>query len=170
MIVLAIAALTAAHLFVVSVRAVGLARSETMAVVLAAQKMEQLRSLTWRFDGTGSLQSLSDHSTDLTREPSPGGGPGLGPSPAGSLWTNTTGYVDYVDRHGRWVGTGSTPPSSAAFVRRWNVMPLPASPGDSLILRVLVTTVARDALFPITALSRVPGDVTLVSVITRKAA
>jgi hypothetical protein len=169
MLILSTAALGAARLSVVSLTMVVAARLQSETTVLAVQKVEQLRSLAWRFVDAGVLQPVSDSTTDLSREPMTAGGGGLSPSPTGTLSANTPGYVDYLDKHGRWVGTGPAPPASAVFIRRWNVALLPSSPGDSLVLRVLVTTVVRDSQSSSTSpRRRLAGDAEVVTVLTRK--
>ncbi len=115
MLILSTAALAAARLSVVSLNMVVAARLQSETTVLAVQKVEQLRSLAWRFVDAGVLQPVGDSSTDLSQEPMTGGGGGLSPSPTGTLSTNTPGYVDYVDKHGRWVGTGPVPPGICRF-------------------------------------------------------
>ena len=170
MLILSAAALAAARLSVVSLSMVVAARLQSETTVLAAQKVEQLRSLAWRFVDAGVLQPLGDSTTDLSREPMTGGGGGLSPSPAGSLTANTPGCVDYLDRHGQWVGTGPVPPGSAVFIRRWNIAVLPSSPSDSLVLSVFVTTVVRDSQAPLSSpRRRLAGDAAVVTVLTRKA-
>ena len=67
------------------------------------------------------------------------GGPGLSRSPSNSLTSNVAGYVDYVDQFGRIIGGGTTVPAAAVYVRRWSIEPLPANPGNTLILQVAVT-------------------------------
>jgi len=167
MVVLMIAGLAAARLSLISLRAVGSARLETQASALATQKMEQLRSLTWRWDYGAVLQEVSDGATDVSQQSAVGGGSGLHVSPASSLSTNTLGYVDFLDRHGQWVGTGAVPPLNAVFIRRWNVTTLPAKPSDALILRVFVTSVSDDARAG-TLSASLPRGVMIASVLTRK--
>lgn len=146
MLILAPAAIGAAGLVTIAARAVRDARMESTAVVLASQKLEQLRTLEWTADDLGRGGSpSSDRTTDLTRDPAVGGGRGLSASPLGVLAGNVAGFVDYLDSAGAWVGTGPTPPPSAVFIRRWAVTPLPADPADTLVLQVLVTNVTRDA-------------------------
>jgi prepilin-type N-terminal cleavage/methylation domain-containing protein len=128
----------------VSVKAAYASRTETTATMLAEQKVEQLRGLTWGFEPANPATPLSDTTTDLSRWPPTGGGRGLNPSPSSTLDTNTDGYVDYLDARGTWVGTGTTPPPNAVYIRRWNVALLPAHPADTLLLQVLVTTVSRE--------------------------
>jgi prepilin-type N-terminal cleavage/methylation domain-containing protein len=132
-----------AFLAAVSVRSAEAARRQTSSVLLASQKLEQLRALTWTVDPADPGLSLTDTTTDLSRQPATGGGAGLRPSPAGSLQANTAGYVDYLSGRGLWLGTGLTPPAGTVYVRRWRVLPLPARPDDSVILQVLVTSVRR---------------------------
>lgn len=118
------------------------ARTGTFVAVLAEQKMEQLRGLTWGFDNLGL--PLSDMSTDLAQPvQAPTGGRGLQPSPPDSLRRNVAGYVDYLDEFGRILGGGSTPPDKTTFIRRWAIEPLPTNPNNTLILQVVVTK-ARD--------------------------
>jgi len=170
MVVLSIAALGSAGLSDVALNMVTAARIQTTATVLAAQKMEQLRALAWRFVDTGALVPVTDTATDLSRDPMTGGGAGLSASPGGTLLTNTAGYVDYLDKHGMWTGNGGSAPASAVFIRRWNIARLPWSPSDSLVLRVLVTTVVRDRqASPISPRRRLAGDAMVVTVLTRKA-
>lgn len=114
------------------------ARTGTFAAVLAEQKMEQLRGLTWGFDIIGL--PLTDASSNIALPIQSGtGGPGLSPSPSNSLRSNVDGYVDYVDGFGRIIGGGTTVPAQAVYVRRWSVEPLPTNPNNTLILQVLVT-------------------------------
>jgi prepilin-type N-terminal cleavage/methylation domain-containing protein len=170
MVVLSVAALGSAGLSVTSLNMAAAARLQTMTTVLAAQKMEQLRALAWRFADSGVLLPVSDVVTDLSGDPMAAGGTGLSSSPGGTLLANTVGYVDYLDKHGAWAGNGGSPPAAAVFIRRWNVAPLPWSPTDAIVLRVLVTTVVREtqaSLIP--PRRRLAGDAMLVTVLTRKA-
>lgn len=146
MLIIAPAMIGAAGLVTIAARSVRDARMESTAVVLASQKLEQLRTLEWNADDLGRGGSpSSDRTTDLTRDPAVGGGSGLSASPAGALANNVAGFVDYLDAAGAWVGTGLVPPRRAVFIRRWAVRPLPADPADTLVLQVLVTSVMRDA-------------------------
>lgn len=171
LLLLAIMALGVAQLFGVAIQATSGARHQTSTTILAAQKMEQLRALTWGFDTAGSGLPVSDTTTNLAQEPHTPDGGGLNPSPAGSLNANTPGYVDYLDARGQRVGTGATPPGTAMFIRRWNIQPLPTNPNNTLILHVLVTTVKREASAPAVAGARrrYADDALIVTVKTRKA-
>src|SRR2546428_656907 len=73
-----------ARLLMVSRRGNQSAAAAGAASVLAAQKMEQLRSLAWGFDASG--QPTADRTSDLTVAPQrAAGGIGLTPSPSGAL-------------------------------------------------------------------------------------
>jgi prepilin-type N-terminal cleavage/methylation domain-containing protein len=145
------------------------ARSQSSTALLAAQKLEQLVSLTWGVDKTLPGVAVSDRSTDLSIEPPGAGGAGLSASPAGTLDCNTPGYVDYLDAAGQWVGTGASVPARAVYIRRWNIQTFPAS-SDTLVLQVLVTTVAREQSRTTSSgvRARQPEDTVLVSMKTRK--
>jgi prepilin-type N-terminal cleavage/methylation domain-containing protein len=136
-----------AQLAAVATRSARAARDQTMAVVLAAAKMDQLRALAWTYEpetpGTPPM-ARSDLTTNVSRPDYPAGGPGLAPSPVGVLSTSTPPYVDYLDAEARWVGNGTDPPRSAVFIRRWAVQPLASDPDRTLILSVLVTTTGLD--------------------------
>ena len=165
-VIVAVAAL--AQLLALSTRANASAKSTTYASVLAQQKMEQLRALTWGFDVLGL--PVSDTTTNLTVMPeAAAGGTGLSASPANSLDTNTEGYCDFVDRFGRPLGGGTTPPAGAVYVRRWSVEPLPANPDNTIVLQVLVTTSrGRNDVGTSSTSLRSPNAARLVSVKTRK--
>lgn len=107
-----------AGLFGVAIKTTESARVQTATVALAIQKMEQLRALTWGLDAAGVGLRVTDSTTDLSVEPPTGAGSGLSPSPPGTLDSNIAGFVDYLDKNGRWVGTGASPPGQAVFIRR----------------------------------------------------
>jgi len=114
------------------------ARTGTFAAVLAEQKMEQLRGLTWGFDIIGL--PLTDTTSNIALPiQSAAGGPGLSPSPSDSLRSNVDGYVDYIDQFGRIIGGGTTVPGATVYIRRWSVEPLPTNPNNTVILQVVVT-------------------------------
>ena len=160
-----------AQMFGISTRANLIARSQTSTTTLAEQKMEQLRGLTWGFDLDGMGLPVSDTSSNISVYPSTQSGSGLNPSPADSLEQNTSGFVDFLDAGGTWVGTGTQPPSTAVYVRRWSIQPLPTNPNNTIVLQVLVTTVANEAARVQSAFTRtrMAGDALLTSVKTRKA-
>lgn len=167
---LATAVVTLAQLFAVSTRSNLSARNTTYATVLAEQKMEELRALTWGFDTAGL--PVTDITTNTAVNPeTPAGGTGLAPSPAAALQENTSGYVDYVDRFGAKVGTGGTsPPSDALWTRRWSITPLPTNPNNTIVLQVLVTPARRNrGTADQGAVARLPEEGRLITVKTRKA-
>lgn len=164
--------LSVAQLFATSTRANLAARTRTSTTAMAEQKMEQIRSLTWGFDTQGQGLPVSDTSTNLTVYPLTQTGSGLNPSPSDSLEQNTTGFFDFLDAGGNWVGTGATIPGTAAYVRRWSITPLPTNPNNTLIIQVLVTPLSNEqgrVASPFTR-TRMVGDSLLISVKTRKAA
>jgi type II secretory pathway pseudopilin PulG len=130
-----------AQMFVVSTTQNMNARRVTTTAVLAQQKIEQLRALTWGFDDFGL--PISDYSSDISvTPPTSDNGVGLQPSPGDSLNASTPGYVDYLDAYGAWIGTGAAPPVGAVYVRRWSVEPLPTNPNNTLVFQVLVGRIA----------------------------
>src|SRR5438552_10413559 len=108
-----------AQLIAVSVNANTTAKTTSMTLLLAEEKMEQLRSLEWGFDTLGA--PATDTATDTSKVPeSATGGTGLGASPSGALSANTQGYVDYLDQRGVSLGaTSATPPAGTLYIRRW---------------------------------------------------
>jgi type II secretory pathway pseudopilin PulG len=170
--ILAAVSLGVAQLFTVATQANRNAKMQTSTAILAAQKMEQLKSLTWGFDATGLGLPLTDTTTNLSNTPPTTDGRGLNPSPSGSIDSNTPGYVDYLDAHGNWVGNGSQPPETAAYIRRWSIEPLPTNPNNTLVLQVLVTTPKgeqRQKVVDEEKRWRLADDSWIVGVKTRKA-
>jgi len=75
---LATAIVSLAQLFALSTRTNLGSHNATYAAVLAQQKVEELRSLSWGFDSLGLL--ISDNTTDTTVTPETAiGGTGLAP-------------------------------------------------------------------------------------------
>jgi len=151
-----------ARLLTVSFAAARQARTQTSTTLLAVQKLEQLRSLTWAVDESGSPQS--DLGTDLSVDPPAGGGTGLQASPGNALAQNLPGYVDHLGSRGEWVGAGASVPAGAVYTRRWSIEPLAEDPADTLVLQVVVTAAPRSGA----AADRLPGDARLTTVVTRK--
>src|SRR6185436_13568654 len=160
-----------AQLFALSTRANVMAKGATSTTAMAEQKLEQLRGLTWGFDTAGQGLPVSDTTTNLTVTPPTHDGSGLNPSPSDSLEQNTNGFVDFLDGAGGWVGTGSTPPQTAVYIRRWSIQPLPTNPNNTLVVQVLVTPVTNEQARIQSAYTRtrMAGDALLVTVRTRKA-
>jgi hypothetical protein len=167
--ILTVAVSALAQMVALSTRANRRAKATTYASVLAQQKMEQLRGLTWGFDVLGL--PMTDTTTNLTVVPeTPVGGTGLSPSPEGSLGTNTEGYCDFVDKFGKSLGGGTTPPAGTAYVRRWSVEPLPTNPTNTIVLQVLVApSPGRNDVDTSRSGVRAPDEARFVSVRTRKA-
>lgn len=167
--ILTVALTALAQLFGVATRANDSSRATTFASVLAQQKMEQLRGLTWGFDVDGL--PLSDTTTDLTVVPEASiGGTGLSPSPAGTLGSNTQGYCDFLDGAGNALGGGGVAPVGTVYIRRWSVEPVPTNPNNTIVLQVLVTRNRnRGAANNTTDVLRLPDEARLVTVKTRKA-
>ena len=153
-----------AQLFAVGTLANFRAKTQTSTTVLAAQKMEQLRGLTWAFDAEGL--PVSDVSSRLDTPVPTGGGPGLNPSPPTSLAENLPGYVDFLDLHGAYLGTDTGP--NAAYCRRWSVQPQPTNPNNTLILQVRVIPITQVAGADQTG-QRALEESLLFSIKTRKA-
>jgi type II secretory pathway pseudopilin PulG len=119
------------------------ARVRTVATMVAARKMEELRSLAWTHISTSApaiSMSSSDVTTDLSNDPATDDGPGLLRSPAGTLTSNVDGYVDYLDATGGWVGRGSSVVPPTVYIRRWAVQPHPSDPDNLLVFEVVVGT------------------------------
>ncbi len=159
-----------AHLIAVGLNAGRSAREQTFTAILATSKLEQLRSLAWTYEPGDDVPPVprSDFSSNVSFEPATGAGPGLSTSPPGTLSANVPPYVDYLDERGQWVGNGARPPGRAAFIRRWSVRPLPAAPATTVILSVLVTTVAQDHSRAAPWTARSGTETLLVSLHTRK--
>jgi prepilin-type N-terminal cleavage/methylation domain-containing protein len=166
-VVLASTAAGLGGMFAIAAVSTRMARSETLAVLLATDKVEQLRGLAWSFDASGT--ATSDTTSDVSVQPVTSFGQGLRASPVDSLQRNTTGYVDYLDQTGRWVGTGPQPVAGAVYVRRWNIQRLPSDPENTLVFQVLVTPVAGSSTAaPSVVAVRHPADALLTSLRTRK--
>ena len=171
MVVLTTVALGVAQMFGYSIGTNVAARTQTSTATLAMQKMEQLRGLTWGYDTDTSNLGLpvSDTTSDLSSQNPSTGGPGLNPSPAKTLEQNTQYYCDFLDQFGNWVGNGTAAPAGALYVRRWSVEPLPTNPNNTLILQVLVTTIAVESTRGTASpRPRLPGDGWVLGVKTRK--
>jgi len=166
--ILAVALTALAEMFVISVRNNAVAKNGTFASVLAVQKMEQLRGLTFGFDVQGL--PMTDITTDTAVSPEvPTGGTGLAPSPSNTLQEGTEGYVDYVDANGVTLGGGTVVPNNTAYIRRWMVEPLPTNPNNTIVMQVLVTRRRDRGTADVGAVARAPEEARLVAVKTRKA-
>ncbi len=99
-----------AEMYTLSLAGTAAARGASSAVVMAAQKMEELRQLGWDDVALGT---------------------------GGSVAEDASGYVDYRDQSGAVVGSGGEAPPGALFVRRWSIGPVGAD-ADALMFDVLV--------------------------------
>ena len=168
MAILATSLIAMAQLFAVATRNNVNARATTSTTILANQKLEQLRSLSWGFDVIGL--PVSDFESDTTTlPPSASGGTGLSPSPGNTLTDNIPGYVDYIDRLGGALGTGGAPPPNTAYVRRWSIEPLPTNPNTTLIIQVMVFEIANRPASGDTTTQRLANEARVATVKTRKA-
>jgi type II secretory pathway pseudopilin PulG len=167
--ILATALVASAHLFALSARTNLQAKTTTFATVLAQEKMEQLRGLTWGTDEVGL--PVSDFTTNLSVDPPTANGAGLTPSPENVLADNVANYVDFVDANGATVATdGAIVPEGALYARRWSIEPLPTNPNNTLILQVFVFRLGwRSADGTNNFVERMPDEARLITVKTRKA-
>ncbi len=146
------------------------AHDQSVATMLAAAKLEQLRGLTFAVDDAGAagLQRVTDTTSDVAAPGVAPGGTGLSPSPPGTLLRDVEGFVDYADAAGGWAGATLAPGSGAVYARRWAITPLPSSPDDGLVLQVVVVPLAAERRAgPRTDATRRPGDVWLTLVRAR---
>ena len=102
--------ISVAHLIVVSARANRVASTVSSTLLLAQRKMEELIAAD-----------------------------GLEPTPAGALSANTPGAVDFLDADGVSLGLAAAAPlPGTAYICRWSIEPLPASPVNAYVLQILV--------------------------------
>lgn len=171
---LSVVSLGVAQLFAVATKANYASKGQTSTALLAVQKMEQLKALTWGFDQNAAALGLpaSDISTDLSTPQPTGGGSGLNPSPANAILEDSTGYVDYLDEQGIWVGNTAAGARAATYVRRWSITPLPINPNNTLVFQVRVLTMRQAQALASGAYAptgRFGEETWLTSVKTRKA-
>ena len=131
-----------AGLLLWSTRAVAVAGTETTAVWLAQQKLEQLAALEWSVDESGLVRS--DESTNIAVDPMRASGRGLRASPASAADVDTPEYMDFTAADGSWRGNAAPRPG-AAFVRRWSVIPLAGDPQNTLVITVSVRPLSEAA-------------------------
>lgn len=164
---LASALVALAQLFAIATATNASARTSTLTMVLAEQKIEQLRALQYTFDRAGL--PVQDTLTDLSvYPPAAAGGKGLSPHTENTLQASTDGYVDYLDPWGRTLGGGTVIPDGTAFIRRWSVEPLPTNPNNVIILQVLVTRQRDRGTGDTGSVSRGPEEARLMTIKSRK--
>jgi type II secretory pathway pseudopilin PulG len=164
---LASALVALAQLFAIATTTNANARSSTITMILAEQKIEQLRALQYTFDR--AALPVQDTETDLAvYPPLATGGKGLSPHTDNTLQVNTDGYVDYLDHYGRTLGGGTVIPENTAFIRRWSVEPLPTNPNNVIILQVMVTRTRDRGVGDAGSVSRGPNEARLMTIKSRK--
>lgn len=128
-----------AQLSVMSYRATRLASRESIAHMLAVQKMEELQGTTWTYLGSASVRGAGQPPLPVRVRD---GGRAVGQLQTGSatLSRDVSGYVDYQDPHGGWLGAGPSPPVGLAYVRRWSVRSHPHHPRRLLVVDVVVVS------------------------------
>ncbi len=99
-----------AQLVAMSARANRESRQRTLAIVLATEKMEQLRSASSTLEASG---------TD-------------------SLAGNVDGLCDFLDEYGRTLGSGTSAPVGTMYERRWSVQDISAAATAAWLLQVNV--------------------------------
>lgn len=171
---LTVVSLGVAQMFALSTNKNLAAKHQVSTTTMATQKMEQLRGLTFSYDASGLGLPVTDTTTNLTLCTPDTTGRGLNPSPSGVLDSNTSGFVDFLDERGNCANASgsTTPPATGVYTRRWAIQPLPTNPNNTLVLTVLVTPTAKEAVRSAAASGprkRLTEDAMLVSVRTRKA-
>jgi type II secretory pathway pseudopilin PulG len=167
--ILVAAVVALAQMFALATQTNTSARKTTYAAMLADQKIEELRALTWGFDTQGLPISDTTSNTSVSPE-QPNGGMGLTPSPASALQDNTPGYVDYVDNFGAKLSSpDGQPPGGTIYIRRWSIEPLPTNPNNTLIIQVLATRHRARGAADQGKVQRLPDEARVVTVKTRKA-
>ncbi len=164
---LATALVALAQLFAIATSTNAAARSSTITMMLAEQKVEQLRALQYTFDRAGL--PVQDTNTDTAvYPPVEFGGKGLAPHTENTLQASYDGYVDYLDPWGRTLGGGTVIPDNTAYIRRWSVEPLPTNPNNVVILQVLVTRQRERGAGNLGSVSRGPQEARLMTIKSRK--
>lgn len=129
----------------IATRTILRSRVETIAVLCAQERLEQLRALAWGYGSGHAVLASQDEDTDLSGAVPAPGGRGLAPAPAGALDADTSGYVDYLGPAGQWIAAGTSPPAGTRFIRRWSIA-RPADRPDLVVLRVRVIDVLAHLL------------------------
>ncbi len=166
--ILATALVSLAQLFAVAAMANNTAKNSGMAMILAEQKLEQLRGLVYTFDTSG-LPVQDTTTNTAVQPPAAGTGTGLSPTTTNTLQSDTDGYVDYIDSHGATLGGGAAIPNGTAYIRRWSIEPLPTNPNNVTILQVFVTRNRARTGIDVGSISRAPDEARLMTIKSRKA-
>jgi len=143
MLVASVGTLAMAQLFVLATRDNVTAGQDSVATILAAQKLEELRA------------------------PVSPGAPGA--VPGGALDASVPGYVDHVGPGGRVVGVAAVPPASALYTRRWSIESAPAAGATATMVRVIVMPARRGGPRRPVWAGGWPGTARVVSIVARRA-
>jgi len=139
MLVASVGTLAMAQLFWLAASDNVTAGQDTVATILAAQKLEELRA------------------------------PALPGVPGGALDVSAPGFVDHVGADGRVVGLGPQAPPSALFTRRWSIEPAPEAGGAAVIARVIAMPARRGGPRRSVWAGGWPGTARVVSIVRRRA-
>jgi Tfp pilus assembly protein PilV len=74
--------------------------------------------------------------------------------------SEATALVDHIDRSGRVLGTGESPPRDAVYTRRWSIEPLS---GDAVTIQVRVGRTDRSS-----ASGTMPAETRVATITLRK--
>jgi type II secretory pathway pseudopilin PulG len=141
--IVSVLAVTMAMLVAMAREATARSRRELMALTLAKARLEQLEGLALSRYAlpSGTLVDVTDLVTDLSGPEPALGGAGLAEGPPDALIAPRSGYVDYLDSLGNWIGRDAAALPRAAYVRRWTVRRLGAGPTELVMFEVLVAPV-----------------------------
>jgi hypothetical protein len=141
------------------------ARRETLALAVAAARLEQLAALSYEQRGD-TLAEVVDRTADLTSVPPGSGGQGLEAGDGQSAWREVPGFTDWglADGRPRNEAAGDT-----VFVRRWAVATIASASDDNArLLHVFARDrPSEDREPPRASAARRPGDVWLFTVRSR---
>lgn len=146
-------------------------RRDALALTLARSRLEELEGLafsTYALASGGTVE-VTDLVTDLSPATAGVGGPGLAASPSDSLIAARSGYADYLDADGRWVGAGIAAAPQAFYTRRWSIRRTGAGPAELVLFEVLVAPLSVTARAADVAALSQPGAVRLVGARSRRA-
>jgi len=135
--------LAVAQLFVLATADNITAAQDSVATILAAQKLEQLRA------------PASPYVLDS--------------APAGTLDASVPGFVDHVGADGRVVGTAPLAPGTAVVTRRWSVEPITTGGGAIVLVRVIAMPSRRGSDGRAAWGGRLPGAARVASVVAGSA-
>ena len=106
-----------AQLFMLSAQLTRQAGASGVALAAAQEKLEELRGLAFAYDEAGALITASN----------------LAASDSSSLDADIAPHVEWLDASGQ-----ASTAAAAAFVRRWRISTIGASPPESIAIEVCV--------------------------------